>query len=48
MQNDNNVSSIKAKKFEFPGSTTHYPQVLAFTVDYMVLKIKPNFDSNTL
>jgi aminopeptidase N len=48
MQNDNNVSSIKAKKFEFPGSTTHYPQVLAFTVDYMALKIRPNFDSNTL
>jgi aminopeptidase N len=47
MQNDN-VSSIKAKKFEFPGSTTHYPQVLSFVIDYMVLKIKPNFDSNTL
>jgi aminopeptidase N len=48
MQNDDNVSSLKAKKFEFPGSTAHYPSLLSFTVDYMMLKIMPDFDSNTL
>ena len=45
---DENVSSLIAKKFEFPGSTAHYPQLLSFTVGYMMLKIKPDFDSNTL
>src|SRR3712207_8186647 len=47
MQNDN-ASSPKAKKFQFPGSTPHYPLLFPFSVDYMMLKIKPDFDSNTL
>src|SRR5215217_6821852 len=47
MQNDN-ASSLKAKKFQFPGSTPHYPPLFSFSVDYMMLKIKPDFDSNTL
>jgi aminopeptidase N len=47
MQNDN-ASSLKAKKFQFPGSTPHYPPIFPFSIDYMMLKIKPDFDSNTL
>src|SRR5215203_2626025 len=47
MQNDN-ASYLKAKKFQFPGSTPHYPPLFSFSVDYMMLKIKPDFDSNTL
>ena len=42
------VSSIKIKKFEFPGSIPHYPQLLSFTIEYMILKIKPDFDSDSL
>jgi aminopeptidase N len=48
LQVNDHVSSIKAKKFELPGSTAHYPQLLSFTIDYMMLKIKPDFDSDTL
>ena len=47
MQKDS-VSSIKIKKFEFPGSIPHYPQLLSFTIEYMILKIKPDFDSDSL
>jgi hypothetical protein len=36
------------KKFEFPGSTAYYPPILPFTIEYMWLQIKPDFDSNTL
>ena len=45
MQNDN-ASSLKAKKFLYPGSTPHYPPLFSFTIDYMMLKIKPDFDSD--
>jgi hypothetical protein len=47
MQRDND-SCIKTKRFEFPVSTHHYLQLLSFTIVYMLLKIKPDFDSNTL
>ena len=47
MQN-NDCYSVKNKKFEFPGSTVHYPPLLSFTIDYMWLQIKPDFDSNTV
>jgi aminopeptidase N len=48
MQNGNVYPSMRSKKFEVPGSMPHYPQLLSFTIDYMMLKIKPDFDSNTL
>ena len=47
MHNDDG-SSIKPKKFEFPGSVVHYPPVLSFTIDYMWLQIKPDFNTNTI
>ena len=45
MQTDN--GSIN-KVFAFPGSTAHHLPLLPFTIDYMVLKIKPDFESKTL
>jgi aminopeptidase N len=47
MQNHNG-STHKTHTFEFPGSTAHYPPLLSFTLDHMLLKIKPDFDSYTL
>jgi aminopeptidase N len=47
MQNSNGCS-IKSKRFEFPGSSAHYPEILPFTIDYMWLQIKPDFDSSNL
>ena len=35
-------------KFELPGSVAHYPRILYFTIEHMVLKIRPNFNSSTL
>jgi aminopeptidase N len=45
---NNDSDSTKTKKFELPGSIAHYPQLLSYTIDYMWLKIKPDFDSETL
>jgi aminopeptidase N len=45
MQTDNGSSN---KVFAFPGSIAQYLPLLSFTIDYMVLKIKPDFESNTL
>src|SRR6188472_2478407 len=47
MQNHNG-STLKTHRFEFPGSIAHYPPLLSFTLEHMLLKIKPDFDSNTL
>jgi aminopeptidase N len=47
MQNHNG-STLKTHRFEFPGSVAHYPPLLSFTLEHMLLKIKPDFDSNTL
>jgi aminopeptidase N len=47
MQTDNR-SCPKIKRFELPGSIPHYPKVHSFSVSYMVLKIKPDLNSNTL
>ena len=43
-----NLSCPKIKRFELPGSIPHYPKVHSFSVSYMVLKIKPDLNSNTL
>jgi aminopeptidase N len=45
MQTDNGTSD---KVFVFPGSVAHYLLLLPFTIDHMVLKIKPDFKSKTL
>jgi aminopeptidase N len=37
-----------AKKFEFPGSKRHYAESISFEIDYMIMDIKPNFESKTL
>jgi hypothetical protein len=37
-----------AKKYEFPGSKTHYAESIGFDIDYLMIDIKPNFESNTL
>ncbi|HEY7081885.1 MAG TPA: M1 family metallopeptidase [Nitrososphaeraceae archaeon] len=36
------------KTFAFPGSTTHYLSLLPFDIEYMALKLKPDFESKTL
>jgi hypothetical protein len=45
MQTENESSN---KVFAFPGSTAPHLPLLQFTIDYMVLKIKPDFESKTL
>jgi aminopeptidase N len=35
-------------KFEFPGSKAHYPPLLPFTIERMLLKIQPDFNSKKL
>jgi aminopeptidase N len=47
MKNDNGFP-LKAQRFEFPGSTAHYPPLLSFTIENMCLKIKPDFDFDIL
>jgi aminopeptidase N len=47
MQNGIGCSNM-SKRFDLPGSTAHYPQILPFTIDYMWLQIKPDFDSSSL
>ena len=37
-----------AKKFELPGSKRQYPESISFDIDYMIIDIKPNFESKTL
>ena len=34
--------------FAFPGSTAHHLPLLPFTIEYMVIKLKPDFESKTL
>ena len=36
------------KVFAFPGSTTHHLSLLPFIIKYMVIKLKPDFESKTL
>src|SRR5215467_15076763 len=45
MKTDNGSNN---KVFAFPGSTTHHMPVLPFTIDHMILKIKPDFESKIL
>jgi aminopeptidase N len=47
MQRENRFD-CKAKKFELCESTPHYPPLLSFIIDYMSLKIRPDFVSHTL
>jgi hypothetical protein len=47
MQNGIGCSKM-SKRFDLPGSTAHYPPILPFTIDYMWLQIKPDFDSISL
>lgn len=35
------------KKFEFPGSISHFSPRLKFTIRHMYLKIKPDFGKKT-
>jgi aminopeptidase N len=37
--------STSKNKFEFPGSKPHYLPVLPFTIDHMLLKLRPDFES---
>jgi aminopeptidase N len=37
-----------ASKFAFSGSKPHYPPVLPFVIDYMVLRIEPDLESKKL
>src|SRR5215831_17820258 len=41
-------SEHKSEAFAFPGSTTHYLSLLPFDVQYMFLKLQPDFESKTL
>ena len=36
------------KKFEFPGSISHFSPRLKFTILHMYLKIKPDFEKKQL
>ena len=35
-------------KFNLPGSILHYPKSFSFKIDYMMLKMEPDFNSKTL
>ena len=35
-------------KFNLPGSILHYPKSSSFKIDYMMLKMQPDFNSKTL
>ena len=37
-----------SSKFALPGSKPHYPPVLPFVIDHMVLKIEPDLESKKL
>jgi aminopeptidase N len=37
-----------SKRFEFPGSKKQYADSIIFDIEYMILDIKPNFESKTL
>ena len=37
-----------AKKFELPGSKRQYAESISFDIDYLIIDIKPNFESKTL
>jgi aminopeptidase N len=41
-------NSSLAKKFEFPGSKRQYAESISLDIDYMIIDIKPNFESKTL
>jgi hypothetical protein len=43
VQINNNISN--KNRFEFPGSKAHYLPLLPFTINHMILKIKPDFQS---
>ena len=45
MQEDNDTN---IKKFELPGSKTHYAPSLSFTISHMQLSIEPDFKSKTI
>lgn len=44
MQTDHKSTKV----FAFPGSTTHHLSLLPFIIKYMVIKLKPDFESKTL
>ena len=44
MQTDHKSTRV----FAFPGRTTHYLSILPFDIKYMVIRIKPDFESKTL
>ena len=42
------IEESQTKIFQFPGSQTHYPSLFSFEINYMTLKIKPNFNKKNL